>query len=183
MTTSKEHFNKAINFLPKGLIKVASGELNIDGTFLDAMMFDFVGDLDSGTNTISAGELGAIQIYKGQLAVLKNKPIAKEIISMLKQEEKHYKTFSDLLIKHNIRPTLLSPLWKVGGFSLGVFTAILGKESTMACTEAVEEVIVKHYQQQTKYLKKNKNELYKITSNFAKEEKSVSINGQILFSK
>ena len=75
------------------------------------------------------------------------------------------------MLKHNIRPTLLSPLWKVGGFSLGVFTAILGKESTMACTEAVEEVIVKHYQQQTKYLKKNKNELYKITSNFAKEEK------------
>ncbi len=118
-----------------------------------------------------AGEMGAIEIYKGQLAVLKNKPIAKEIISMLKQEEKHYKTFSDLLIKHNIRPTLLSPLWKVGGFSLGVFTAILGKESTMACTEAVEEVIVKHYEQQTKYLKKNKNKLYKITSNFAKEEK------------
>ena len=31
MTTSKEHFNKAINFLPKGLIKVAeSGIKNTD---------------------------------------------------------------------------------------------------------------------------------------------------------
>lgn len=117
-----------------------------------------------------AGEMGAIEIYKGQLAVLKNKQISKEILSMLKQEEKHYKTFCELLLKHNIRPTLLSPLWKVGGFSLGVFTAILGRESTMACTEAIEEVIVKHYERQTKYLKNNKNQLYKITSKFAKEE-------------
>ena len=118
-----------------------------------------------------AGELGAIQIYKGQLAVLKNKPISKEIIDMLEQEKKHYETFSKLLIENNIRPTLLSPIWKVGAFGLGVFTAMLGKKATMACTEAIEEVIVKHYEQQSKYLKKNKNSLHKITSKFAKEEK------------
>ncbi len=118
-----------------------------------------------------AGELGAIQIYKGQLAVLKNKPISKDIMDMLKQEQKHYETFSQLIIDKNIRPTLLFPIWKLGGFSLGVFTAILGKEATMACTEAVEEVIVKHYEEQSKYLKKNKNSLHKITSKFAKEEK------------
>ena len=34
-----------------------------------------------------AGEMGAIEIYKGQLAVLKNKQISKEILSMLKQIE------------------------------------------------------------------------------------------------
>ena len=90
---------------------------------------------------------------------------------MLEQEQKHYEKFSSLLLEHGVRPTLLSPFWKLGGFSLGVFTAILGKEATMACTEAVEEVIVDHYEQQTKYLKKSKNNLYKITSKYAKEEK------------
>lgn len=118
-----------------------------------------------------AGELGAIQIYKGQLAVLRNKPISKEIIAMLKQEERHYQTFSNLLTEHNIRPTFFYPIWKVGAYGLGVFTAMLGKEATMACTEAVEEVIVQHYEKQSKYLKKNKNNLYKITTKFAREEK------------
>ncbi|GIS17390.1 MAG: hypothetical protein CM15mP118_2690 [Alphaproteobacteria bacterium] len=35
-----------------------------------------------------AGELGAIQIYKGQLAVLKNKPIANDLKDMLSKEKK-----------------------------------------------------------------------------------------------
>ena len=44
-----------------------------------------------------AGELGAIQIYKGQLAVLKNKKISSELKEMLKKELKHYNTFNKLL--------------------------------------------------------------------------------------
>ena len=42
-----------------------------------------------------AGELGAIQIYKGQLAVLKNKPISKDLRDMLKKENKHYEKFNN----------------------------------------------------------------------------------------
>ena len=41
-----------------------------------------------------AGELGAIQIYKGQLAVLKNKKISKVLLEMLEQENRHYSTFN-----------------------------------------------------------------------------------------
>ena len=118
-----------------------------------------------------AGELGAIQIYKGQLAVLKNKPISKDIEDMLGKEGKHYDTFNKLLVEHKVRPTLLNPVWKVGAFGLGVVTAILGPKSTMACTEAVEEVIIDHYDEQTKYLRKINNKLYKTTAQFSKEEK------------
>ena len=42
-----------------------------------------------------AGELGAIQIYKGQLAVLKRKEIAKELVEML---EKKKSTMKNLII-------------------------------------------------------------------------------------
>ena len=45
-----------------------------------------------------AGEKGAIQIYKGQLAVLKNKPLSKEILTMLEKEQEHYKKFVELLL-------------------------------------------------------------------------------------
>ena len=117
-----------------------------------------------------AGELGAVNIYKGQLAVLKRKKIAKELTEMLQQEEKHYEKFSKLLIDYNVRPTILSPFWKAGAYGLGLFTAILGPKATMACTEAVEEVIVKHYNDQSNFLKNKDKKLYNITKKFAKEE-------------
>ena len=49
-----------------------------------------------------AGEKGAIQIYKGQLAIIKDKPLSKEIKIMLKKEEEHYKKFSELLVKYKV---------------------------------------------------------------------------------
>ena len=118
-----------------------------------------------------AGELGAIQIYKGQLAVLKNKPIATDLEDMLNKEKKHYDKFNELLNSYEVRPTIFTPLWKTGAFGLGVITAILGKKSTLACTEAVEEVIIDHYQKQTQYLKGKDNNLAKITKKFCKEER------------
>ena len=45
------------------------------------------------------------------------------------------------------------------------------KKATHACTEAVEEVIIDHYQKQTQYLKGKDNNLAKITKKFCKEEK------------
>lgn len=118
-----------------------------------------------------AGELGAIQIYKGQLAVLKNKPISKDLEDMLRKEKKHYEKFNELLNSYKVRPTIFSPIWKSGAFGLGVLTAILGKRATYACTEAVEEVIIDHYQEQTQYLKGKDNNLAKITKKFCEEEK------------
>ena len=118
-----------------------------------------------------AGELGAIQIYKGQLAVLKNKPIAKNLQDMLSKERKHYTKFNELLNSYNVRPTVFSPIWKTGAFGLGVLTAILGRKATHACTEAVEEVIIDHYQRQTEYLKGKDDKLAKITKKFCEEEK------------
>ncbi|MAH88684.1 MAG: demethoxyubiquinone hydroxylase family protein [Pelagibacterales bacterium] len=118
-----------------------------------------------------AGELGAVQIYKGQLAVLKNKPISKDLLDMLKKENKHYEKFNELILTYKVRPTILSPIWKAGAFGLGALTAIMGKKSTLACTEAVEEVIIDHYEKQSKYLKGKDSKLCKITEKFCKEEK------------
>ena len=118
-----------------------------------------------------AGELGAIQIYKGQLAVLKNKPISKDLRDMLKKENKHYEKFNELILTYKVRPTVLSPLWRVGAFGLGAFTAMMGKKATLACTEAVEEVIIDHYEKQSEYLKEKDTELSKLTKKFCKEEK------------
>ena len=98
-----------------------------------------------------AGETGAKVIYEGQILALKLKGDHKtlEIVNeMRNQELKHLDYFSQKIIDQKVRPTLMQPLWKIGGFLLGFTTAMVDKKSAMTCTTAVEETIDDHYNQQ-----------------------------------
>jgi 3-demethoxyubiquinol 3-hydroxylase len=96
-----------------------------------------------------AGEYGATRIYAGQLAVLRpNCPEAKLIARMAAQEQRHLKRFNDLMAKRRVRPTALQPLWNVAGFALGAATALMSEQAALACTDAVETEIDKHYGRQ-----------------------------------
>lgn len=95
-----------------------------------------------------AGEYGATRIYAGQLAVLKNDACAPELKHMAAQEAVHLASFNRILPEYGVRPTLLMPLWHVGGWLLGAGTALFGRRSAMACTVAVETVITEHYDNQ-----------------------------------
>jgi ubiquinone biosynthesis monooxygenase Coq7 len=95
-----------------------------------------------------AGEHGAVQIYRGQLAVLGHTASAGTIRHMEEQEQAHLKTFDSLMVEHGVRPTVFSPVWHVAGFALGAVTALMGEKAAMACTAAVEEVIDEHYASQ-----------------------------------
>ena len=106
-----------------------------------------------------AGEMGAERIYAGQLAVLGKRKSAETIRKMAEQEAAHRKTFEELMIERQVRPTLLSPLWHVAGYALGAGTALLGERAAMACTAAVEETIDKHYAAQAAYLGDDEEEL------------------------
>jgi ubiquinone biosynthesis monooxygenase Coq7 len=99
-----------------------------------------------------AGEYGAKRIYEGQ------------------QELTHLDTFDRLLPQRRVRPTLLTPLWHVGGFALGAATALLGEKAAMACTEAVEEVIDAHYAKQVEKLGEAEPELRATIETFRAEE-------------
>jgi len=112
--------------------------------------------IDSMLRINHAGEVGAREIYAGQLAVLRGTSIAPVIQEMAKQEEKHFACFENLLYERRIRPTLLMPLWKAAGFSLGALTALMGEKAAMACTVAVEEVISQHYNDQIRTIHENK---------------------------
>jgi ubiquinone biosynthesis monooxygenase Coq7 len=50
--------------------------------------------------------------------------------------------------ERGVRPTVLQPLWHTAGFALGAVTALISEEAAMACTEAVETEIDKHYGEQ-----------------------------------
>ena len=95
-----------------------------------------------------AGEYGAKRIYAGQLAVLRDHPLAPELRHMAAQEEVHLAEFNRLLPTRSVRPTALLPLWHVAGYALGAATALMGARAAMACTVAVESVITEHYEAQ-----------------------------------
>lgn len=117
-----------------------------------------------------AGEYGAKRIYEGQLSVLKKAPSTPTIRHMLQQELEHLDAFNRLLPQRRVRPTLLAPLWHVGGFAMGAATAMLGEKAAMACTEAVEEVIDAHYARQIAALGEAEPELRATIETFRAEE-------------
>jgi ubiquinone biosynthesis monooxygenase Coq7 len=67
---------------------------------------------------------------------------------MYDQEAGHYKYFNEVLRKHRIRPSALTPVWTAAASMLGWGTAVMGREAAMACTEAVETEIGTHYNEQ-----------------------------------
>jgi ubiquinone biosynthesis monooxygenase Coq7 len=96
-----------------------------------------------------AGEYGATRIYAGQLAVLRrNCPESRLIARMASQEERHLKRFNQLMAERRVRPTALQPVWNVAGFALGAVTALISEEAALACTDAVETEIDRHYSTQ-----------------------------------
>jgi ubiquinone biosynthesis monooxygenase Coq7 len=106
-------------------------------------------DTDSMLRVDQAGEYGATRIYAGQLAVLRpNCPEAKLIARMAAQEERHLERFDALIAGRHVRPTALQPLWNVAGFALGAATALMSEKAALACTDAIETEIDRHYQQQ-----------------------------------
>ena len=118
-----------------------------------------------------AGEYGAARIYAGQLAVLgRGSSAAHQIARMASQEQRHLDRFNALLSERGVRPTALQPLWSVAGFALGAATALISEKAAMACTDAVETEIDRHYSEQLSELGESDPELAADIAEFQAEE-------------
>ena len=118
-----------------------------------------------------AGEYGATRIYAGQLAVLRrNCPEARLVARMASQEERHLKRFNQLMAERRVRPTALQPIWNVAGFALGAATALMSEQAALACTDAVETEIDKHYREQLAELGEDDPELAADIEEFRADE-------------
>jgi ubiquinone biosynthesis monooxygenase Coq7 len=118
-----------------------------------------------------AGEYGATRIYAGQLAVLRrNCPEAKLVARMASQEERHLARFNHLMAERRVRPTALQPLWNVAGFALGAATALMSEEAALACTDAVETEIDRHYGGQLDQIRDEDPELASDITEFRADE-------------
>jgi ubiquinone biosynthesis monooxygenase Coq7 len=127
-------------------------------------------DVSSMVRVDQAGEYGATRIYCGQLAVLGAHPASRAVARMQSQEERHLKTFDEMMIERGVRPTLLQPLWRVAGHALGVTTALMSPNAAMACTAAVETEIDRHYSGQLRALGESEPDLAATIGRFRDEE-------------
>ena len=128
-------------------------------------------DSDSMIRVDQAGEYGATRFYAGQMAVLRGRsPAAHEIARMASQEQVHLDRFDQLMAQRGVRPTVLQPVWNVAGFALGAATALMSEEAAMACTDAVETEIDRHYGAQLVELGDSDPELTADIARFQAEE-------------
>lgn len=119
-----------------------------------------------------AGEYGAMRIYKGQMAATKDLQTKTLISHMQEQEERHLAFFEQEMKNRRVRPTALLPLWHIGAYVLGFTSARISNKMAMLCTQAVEEVIDKHYANQISVLEDNteETELLSTIEQFRTEE-------------
>jgi 3-demethoxyubiquinol 3-hydroxylase len=128
-------------------------------------------DRESMLRVNQAGEYGAARIYAGQLAVLgRSSPAAHQIARMAAQEQRHLDRFDQLMAERRVRPPALQPLWQVAGFALGAATALISEKAAMACTDAIETEIDRHYSEQLAELGDEDPELAADIADFQAEE-------------
>ncbi|KAJ1731021.1 ubiquinone biosynthesis monooxygenase Coq7 [Coemansia biformis] len=145
MSGHAAHNPHLADFKYKDAMQVLGGELTLAR--------DEHAVIDRAIRVNQAGEIAAVTIYKGQLAVLGRDPALRDLlVHMRDQEVTHLEIMDRHVRDFCVRPTLLQPVAAVGGFVLGAVSALLGTESAMTCTEAVETRIGMHYNDQLRDL-------------------------------
>jgi 3-demethoxyubiquinol 3-hydroxylase len=121
-----------------------------------------------------AGEYGAINIYTAQLMVARilYKDIVHQLEEMIAHERKHFETFNNLLVSRSIRHCYALRLWAFGGFSLGLITAIIGRNAIWICTDSVETTVLHHLDGQLEFLHEHDSVAYDAVLSIKADEES-----------
>ena len=93
-----------------------------------------------------AGEVGAVAIYRGILAVSRNSDLRHFAQAHLASERQHLEIIESLLPRRS--RSLLVPLWRIAGFLTGALPAFFGPAAVYATIDAVETFVDRHYAEQ-----------------------------------
>lgn len=90
-----------------------------------------------------AGELGAVWIYRGVLAITRDPTLRAFAEDHGRTEQAHLAFFEAGLPTEG--RTRLAPLWRLMGFTLGALPALLGPSAVYQTIAAVEAFVDRHY--------------------------------------
>jgi 3-demethoxyubiquinol 3-hydroxylase len=102
-----------------------------------------------------AGEYGAIRIYRAQIFMARI--FYPELVDFLEEtlshEINHCEMFRAAMRTREARPCRVMALWGNGGYLLGGFAALFGRQGVWICTAAVEGAVHRHLDAQLDFLK------------------------------
>ena len=129
-----------------------------------------------------AGEHGAVNIYRAQIAV--SRFTAPELTATLREfishEQRHRALFWNRLQSRAVRRCRSYLLCGIGGYLLGVITGLLGRQAIAATTFAVESVVLGHLEKQLLVLEDNDPEAYATVLDIVEEEREHHDHGKRL---
>ncbi len=137
---------------------------------------DSKGKLDTPKKILKvnhAGEFGAINIYRSQLVFARifMQDLVPLLESFMADEKRHLEVFWEEIQSRNGIKCKSYWLCGLGGFVMGFFSSLLGRKGIMACTWAVESVVVNHLQNQLTYLEQsNDTSAYKAVKSILDDE-------------
>jgi ubiquinone biosynthesis monooxygenase Coq7 len=103
-------------------------------------------DLARELRSDHAGELGAVEIYRGILAISRRDDVRRFAAQHMRAEIAHRDFFEEWLperIKSRV-----PHLWRLAGWILGALAALLGAAAVYRTVEAVETFVEEHYRGQ-----------------------------------
>lgn len=139
---------------------------------------DSKGTLDTPRKILKvnhAGEFGAINIYRTQIIVARlfMKDLVPLLESFLADEKRHLEIFwNEIRVRNGIK---CKSFWLcgLGGYVMGCISALLGRKGIMACTWAVESVVVNHLKTQLQYLaEKSDTAAYETVQSILRDEEN-----------
>lgn len=119
-----------------------------------------------------AGEFGAIRIYGAQISVARflYPDIVPKLEDMRADEIDHCRLFREEMPIRAAKPCRIMSLWSLGGYVLGLVTALSGRNVVWICTEAVESTVHRHLEDQLTFLKTRDHGLHALITSIQEQE-------------
>ncbi|MEE4173090.1 MAG: demethoxyubiquinone hydroxylase family protein [Xanthomonadales bacterium] len=117
-----------------------------------------------------AGEAGAVQIYRGILAVSRNEVVRAFAREHMATERRHL-AFFEAWLTPGARSHAL-PVWKCAGWTLGATAALFGPACVFRTIRAVESFVDDHYRAQIEVMGRDERlaDLVAVLEQFREEE-------------
>lgn len=106
----------------------------------------FPANLIRELRTDHAGEVGAVMIYRGILAVSRD-PVVRAFAQRHLETEQQHLDMLELIVPQKDRSRLL-PLWNISALLTGAIPALFGSAAVYATIAAVETFVEQHYEDQ-----------------------------------
>lgn len=113
-------------------------------------------DMLAALRSDHAGESGAVEIYRGILAVSRSREVKEFARHHLATEQMHLRLIEQVL-PAGMRSRLL-PLWRMAGWLTGALPALVGPAAVFRTIDAVESFVDKHYAEQIEMLQGRHND-------------------------